>query len=355
MRISASQAGLSIIEVIVALALSLIITLGLTQIFTSNSQSFRVSEASARIQETGRLATSIIGREIRNASYWGCLGDQGVRDGRLNSILNDAGYDVGALLRGLDAENNAGAGNSDVLYLGGLNGNSQIDVTFQPSQPAATMTVNDVSTLSEDEIVIVTNCTNGDVFQITNNPSGNASLQVNHSSANSKTPGNYTQSLSTNYNDDPNGASVFKPRQQRFYLRDNNGIRELVTDGVNVNSANPANIGSFSTPVALLQDVMDFQIQFGVDSNQNGQINNWEDPIGPSTVAGQTQADNTIAVRLSVLVRSPNDGVTDGEQDYCFPGWLDCVANAGSLTTTDANDTFLYRVYSTTISMRNRI
>ncbi|ROQ38809.1 type IV pilus assembly protein PilW [Marinobacter sp. 3-2] len=351
MRISASQAGLSIIEVIVALALSLIITLGLTQIFTSNSQSFRVSEASARIQETGRLATSIIGREIRNASYWGCLGSQGVRDGRLNSILNDTGFDVGALLRGLDAENDSGVDNSDILYLGGVNGNSQISVTFQPSQQAANLQVDDSDSFNLNDILIVTNCSQGDIFQITNLNTNNE--VVVHNSGNvSDGPGNSTQALSTNYNDDPNGASVFRPRQQRFYLQDNgNGTRELVTDGVGISGSG---IGNFSTPVALLQDVIDFQIQFGVDSNQNGQVNNWEDPIG-LTVAGRTQADNTIAVRISVLVRSPNDGVTDGEQEYCFPGWLDCVANAGLLTTSNANDTFLYRVYSTTISMRNRI
>lgn len=351
MRISAGQAGLSIIEVIVALALSLIITLGLTQIFTSNSQSFRVSEASARIQETGRLATSIIGREIRNASYWGCLGSQGVRDGRLNSILNDTGFDVGALLRGLDAENNSGVDNSDVLYLGGVNGNSQISVTFQPSQQAANLRVDDSDSFNLNDILIVTNCSQGDIFQVTNLNTNNE--VVVHNSGNvSDGPGNSTQALSTNYNDDPDGASVFRPRQQRFYLQDNgNGIRELVTDGVGITGSG---IGNFSTPVALLQDVVDFQIQFGVDSNQNGQVNDWEDPIG-LTVDGRTQADNTIAVRLSVLVRSPNDGVTDGGQEYCFPGWLDCVANAAALTTTDASDTFLYRVYSTTISMRNRI
>ncbi|WP_373002148.1 PilW family protein [Marinobacter sp.] len=351
MSLSAKQSGLSIIEVIVALALSLIITLGLTQIFTSNSQSFRVSEASARIQETGRLATSIIGREIRSASYWGCLGSQGVRDGRLNSILNDTGFDVEALLRGLDAEDNQGVGNSDILYLGGINGNSAVRVTFQPSQQAANLRVDDSDSFNENDILIVTNCSAGDIFQVTNVNTNNE--VVVHNSGNvTDGPGNSTQALSTNYNDDPDGASVFRPRQQRFYLQDNpDGVRELVTDGIAI-MGTPT--GNFTTPVALLQDVVDFQIQFGVDSNQNGQVNDWEDPIG-LTVAGRTQADNTIAVRLSVLVRSPNDGVTDGGQEYCFPGWLDCVATPSDMTTAAANDTFLYRVYSTTITMRNRI
>lgn len=347
----ARQVGLSLIEVMVALALSLVITVGLTQIFVSNSQSFRVSEASARIQETGRLATAIVGREIRNASYWGCLGSDGVQSGSLNSILNETGFDVGALLRGLDGEDDQGAGNSDILYLGGVNGNSAINVTFQPSQQAANLQVSDSDSFNLNDILIVTNCSAGDIFQVTNLNTNNE--VVVHNSGNvSDGPGNSTQALSTNYNDDPDGASVFRPRQQRFYLRDNaNGIRELVTDGVGISGSG---IGNFSAPVALLQDVIDFQFQFGVDDDQDGRINAWEDPLG-LTAAGRTQADNTIAVRLSVLVRSPDDGVTNGSQEFCFPGWLDCVADNTLLTQAAADDTFLYRVYSTTMTMRNRI
>lgn len=345
------QKGLSLIEVMVALALSLIITLGLTQIFSSNSQSFRVAEASARLQETGRLATSIIGREIRNASYWGCLGDQGLKDGRLNSILDETDFDVAALLRGLDGENNVGPGGSDRLSLGGVNGNSAVSVTFQPSQQAANLRVDDSDSFNENDILVVTNCSQGDVFQVTNLNTNNE-VVVHNSGNTDEGPGNVTQSLSTNYNDDPDGASVFRPRQQRFYLQDNAaGVRELVTDGVGISGTG---VGNFSTPVALLQDVMDFQIQFGVDSDQDDQVDTWENPEG-LTINGRTQADNTIAVRLSVLVRSPNDGVTDGGQDYCFPGWLDCAADASLLTEADDDDTFLYRVYSTTITMRNRI
>lgn len=348
------QNGLSIIEVMVALALSLVITVGLTQIFTSSSQSFRVAEASARTQEVGRLALSVIGREIRNTSYWGCLGESGLSDGRLNSILNETGFDVSALTRGLDGEDGIGPSigpdGSDRLSLGGVNGNSAIEVTFQPSQQAANLQVNDNDSFNENDILIVTNCKAGDIFQVTN-VNENNEVVVHNSGNVSDGPGNSTQSLSTNYNDDPDGANVFRPRQQRFYLQDNaEGRRELVTDGVGITGSG---IGNFSTPVALLQDVMDFQIQFGVDSNGNGQVNGWEDPEGLTT-SGKTQADNTIAVRLSILVRSPDDRVTSGGQSYCFPGWLDCVADNTLLTDAADDDTFLYRVYTTTMTIRNR-
>src|SRR5690554_1009663 len=66
------QAGLSIIEIMVALLLSSLLTLGLVQVFTGNSQSFRLNEANSRVQESGRIALEMLSRAVRNAGYYGC-------------------------------------------------------------------------------------------------------------------------------------------------------------------------------------------------------------------------------------------------------------------------------------------
>lgn len=343
------QKGLSIIEIMVALTLSLILTLGLVQIFTSNSQSFRLAEASARVQESGRMAMGILSREVRNADYWGCLRDPSV----LNNMLDPAGSDVNSLLRGLDVEDGVGPDGSDRLILGGAGGTNDARVLFVPNLNAATMAVDDVSQISQGDILIVTNCQAGDIFQVTNDPSQNASLQVVHNTGNAQgSPGNITDNLSFDYPKDPNGGAIFTPRQQRFYLRDTNGRRELVIDGVNV-SGGTAGVGLFSQPEALIEDIIDFQVQLGIDSSDDGSVNNWSDP-GGLDAAGQALADSAIAIRMSFLIRSPANNVTDGGQSYCFPDWLDCTANPGDLTTVAANDRFLYRVYSSTVTLRNR-
>lgn len=344
------QRGLSLIEIMVALTLSLILTLGLVHIFTANSQSFRLAEASARIQESGRMAMGILSREVRNSDYWGCLRDPSV----LNSILNPVG-DVDRLLRGLDAENGTGPDGSDRLILGGAGGTSNAQVQFVPTLGAATMQVNDVSQISQGDILIITNCQAGDILQVSNDPSANNSVQVNHNTGNSQgPPGNETSDLSFDYPKDPNGGQIFTPKQQRFYLRDNNGRRELVTDGVNVRTGGTTNAGAFSTPVALLEDVRNFQVQLGIDINGDGRVNNWNDP-GGLDAAGESLADRAVAVRMSFLIRSPQNNVTSGGQSYCFPGWLDCDATPADLTTVADDDRFLYRVYSSTVTLRNRV
>ena len=128
------------------------------------------------------------------------------------------------------------------------------------------------------------------------------------------------------------------------------GRRELVVDGVNGRAG--AGSGTFSAPSALVSEVMNFQVQFGIDSTGNGRVNAWEDPEGLDT-AGQQQADRAIAIRMSFLIRSDRDGLTDGAQQYCYPGWLDCEDDDALLTT--AADSFFYRVYTTTATLRNRV
>ena len=69
-----SQRGISLVEIMVALAVGLFLTAGVVQIFLGNKQSYRVAEASARIQENARFAMEFIAIDTRMAGYQGCAG-----------------------------------------------------------------------------------------------------------------------------------------------------------------------------------------------------------------------------------------------------------------------------------------
>ena len=81
------QSGLSLIELMIALLLGTFLTVGLVQIFSSNSQSFRVVEASARAQESGRFGADILSRALRNAGFYGCFPLEGVTNNLDVSLL----------------------------------------------------------------------------------------------------------------------------------------------------------------------------------------------------------------------------------------------------------------------------
>ncbi len=68
------QRGISLIELMVALAISTLLMLGVFEIFIGSNANDRVARNFARIQESGRLAIEILGRNLRMA---GSQGDDG--------------------------------------------------------------------------------------------------------------------------------------------------------------------------------------------------------------------------------------------------------------------------------------
>lgn len=71
---SKRQTGLSLIELMIGIALSLLLILGVTQIFLSSKTTYSSNQALSAVQESGRFAIDILAMDIRNAGYKGqCL------------------------------------------------------------------------------------------------------------------------------------------------------------------------------------------------------------------------------------------------------------------------------------------
>ncbi len=71
-----SQAGLSLIELMVALLLSGLLLVGLVQIFSASRASYQMAQGLARVQETSRFAIDYLQRDARMAGQFGCVNDQ---------------------------------------------------------------------------------------------------------------------------------------------------------------------------------------------------------------------------------------------------------------------------------------
>jgi type IV pilus assembly protein PilW len=67
------QSGLSLIELMIALALGLVLTLGVVQIFLGSSQTYRLSDSLGKVQENIRFTMSTLQYEARMAGHFGCL------------------------------------------------------------------------------------------------------------------------------------------------------------------------------------------------------------------------------------------------------------------------------------------
>lgn len=70
------ESGLSLIEILVALAIGSLLVLGLVQVFAGSRTAYQLSTGLARTQENGRFAIDILQRDLRMAGHMGCVNDQ---------------------------------------------------------------------------------------------------------------------------------------------------------------------------------------------------------------------------------------------------------------------------------------
>lgn len=66
--------GMTLVELLIALALSLAVLVGLSSVYVAVKQSFRFQENTGRLQEDATFALDAISRELRMAGYGGCSG-----------------------------------------------------------------------------------------------------------------------------------------------------------------------------------------------------------------------------------------------------------------------------------------
>lgn len=69
-------AGISLIEMMIALVIGLVLMLGVIQVFSASRTASMLAEGSARAQENGRFALEFLQRDIRMAGHFGCVNDQ---------------------------------------------------------------------------------------------------------------------------------------------------------------------------------------------------------------------------------------------------------------------------------------
>ena len=326
-----TQSGISLVEILIAMVLGLVLVGGILQMFTSSRQTNRVHEATARMQENGRMALEVVARDIRMADFWGCASD-------ITNVVNNldntgAGY-IDFQAGGIAGSEGA-LGAPDTLVLrGGFNSGLGIQPPYGPLS-SSVISVPAGNDLTQGDILFVADCTNADVFQVTNaNPS--ASGTIVHNTGGTTEPGNFNVSnpgcpganahcLSKVYGAD---ASIFHVQQISY----------------NIGVGSEGEPALFRNGAEFLDGVEDFQILYGEDTDPP------ETPgsgIANYYVAANqvTDMNAVVSIRFAIVTRSQNDNLTGGiTQNYSVLG----VARA-------AADERLRQTYTSTVTVRNRL
>ncbi len=90
------QTGLTMVELLVALAIGSFLMIGAVQIYNQSRQAFVINESLARVQETAQFALDTIENDMRMASNWGRSSRGMAVEGRsilgcwVHSLINSA-------------------------------------------------------------------------------------------------------------------------------------------------------------------------------------------------------------------------------------------------------------------------
>mgnify|MGYP003863420953 CR=1 FL=1 len=76
------QSGLSLVELMISMALSLLLMLGILQVFNANKESFEISRDLNDLQDNAHLALSLMAESIRMAGHWGGVSSDVVEFGK---------------------------------------------------------------------------------------------------------------------------------------------------------------------------------------------------------------------------------------------------------------------------------
>jgi type IV pilus assembly protein PilW len=347
-RIRQRARGFSLVELMVAMTLSLILLGGVIAIFASSRTTYETNDRMARIQESGRFALDSMVRDLRATGYVGCS-----VAAPFSSTLNNNTtllWDFSRAAQGFDGQGTGflPALDTTLLTASGVNivltPGSDVLVVRIPRPGAPIVRVMQPTTVGTDPVIVdlaqqtvfsagdilmISDCNARAVFQVTAR-AGNA---LSHDAAGTM-PGNSTADLGYAYAGltDSGGAEVLPMQTVIYYL----GRRDTA----------PANAPpSLWRRVAggaseeLVEGVENLQLAFGETTGAT---------VTYRTAGAVTNWANVVSVNIALLVRSQSEYGNDRDQ-----GTYDLISPALGARVTTPNDRHLRQMFATAVSLRN--
>ncbi len=340
------QLGLSLVEIMVALVISLFLIGGVIQVYLGNKAAYRFADASARIQENARFALDSITTDARLAGFFGCV------DIRKNSMLvqnhlNTASANYKPALYDyihqppISITANGGLNGSDSLTIRGSKPGSATLTATLPLQGNGAIQINNGSQFKNHDIMLITNCWTSDIFEATTTSATTLTHSIGGGSATS--PGN----MAINTQNCPAGTDCLNgsitANLDSAYTANNSTVYALhaVTYSIQTSGSGSGEPALYRAENGVNQELIEgiekMQVFYGVDTDGDNAANQYVNSATAINLA------NVTSLKVWLVVRSEKDNIMDNAQAYTVNG-----------ITTTAGDKRLRQVFSVTIDLRNR-
>ncbi len=307
------QQGLSLLELLLAMALGLVLVGSALQIFLSQRHTFSVNEGLMRVQENGRFTHYWLTHTLSMAGFMGCGAANS--DFSLSVIAADAeveamfknrefikGYHaVGqgwqpALPDALQGKVRAGNDVVTVYYVTPVGASVQEGM----QHPTDDITVSRLITFEAGEVAVISNCYQGDVFVVTAVSAGDETAYLKH-----EIPQNKQAALSHAYEALSEVGALYS---RTYYIGDTGrtNIEGLPIIALYQQDSRGAN-------EELVEGVEKLRIQYGVDTREDGNVDSVL-PANEILVWSQVKS-----MEMALLLNSV-DGVFSQPEPYEFRG-----------------------------------
>ncbi|WP_397573434.1 PilW family protein [Silanimonas sp.] len=403
MNLRHTQSGVTLVELMIAAALSAFLLLGLIQVFGASRLAYQTTTGLARVQEGSRFATDFLQRDIRMAGHMGCSNDRARNARQPNAFIDsfflsnanrDAGnyaaapfplrfdvpiqgYEAAGTGRGgavnvsaptggwtpaLDASLTGGSGlspaprpGSDILVLRIFSGEgAPLAAGIQPAitQPGSVSIAAASNALIEaGRYYGIASCDRAAVLQAQTAATGGV-FPIGTGGNNLATGFNTSQGGNGPPVSDftANTTQVFRAEAFVYYV----GLRGA--DGMPSLFRARFTNGLWGASEELVEGVDTLQLMYGRDTDGNGAVEGYV--RADEVVAGVT-AYNDVAnrwrqvasVELGLVLRSPERAGTPDRN----VGDNGAVQVIGVTVNSNADEAILRRPYETTIALRNRL
>lgn len=331
------QGGFSLVEIMVAITISLLLLAGVIQIYTGSKTSYRLQEGLSRLQENGRFAMHFLTKDIRMTGYMGCakLGSEGgvVPAVIVKSPAADVTFDLEDPIDVM--VDNAGSGDS----YGGRTLAPGSDVIKIRAASAAAPTLTGNLSAENANIQIESNPDNvaaGDVLFITDCETADIFVASGVSETGGKTTVAHASDVNTSNN-------LSKAYQQDAMLMRFNAYSYFVADTGRANANGGTIFALFrrneviGANEELIEGVESLQATYGVDTDGNATADEYVDDPGANS-------ENVVSIRIGILASSV-ENLSPEPSTY---------VDLSGATVTPA-DRILRRAFVSTIGIRNRL
>ncbi len=336
---SIRQSGLSLVELMVALALGAFLILGAVNVLVSSKNSGQLESSLARLQENGRIALDLLASDLRLGGYVGCSGAPaiiatGVSWSPVQGYERLSGRWSPALPGNLSSLATLARVGSDVISVQyGLPASGAVSASVSSASTAVPLT-NNTSCIQQNDRVVVFNCAAGaEMFKVTNAPTCGASATLLQFGAASNSPSQLNNAYVA-------GDSILTLVERTWYVADTQRRRTA------------ANIPIYalyrradSAAEEMIEGIEYMQISYG----QLLATNNIR--YVPASDAN-LNADQVVSVRVALLVQS-FEPVLDSPDSSAYQMLDESIDSAGTPYLHNG-DLTLRRVFKTTILLRNR-